>query len=69
MRERAVRMVAEVEEQGGNRYGVIPRIARQLGVGVEPLRTWVLQHETDTGRSRDRKQEQGERNNRHTNQR
>lgn len=50
LRERAVRMVAEtVEAQGGERHGVITRVARQLGVGTESLRTWVNQAEIDGG--------------------
>ena len=50
LRERAVRMVAEtVEAQGGERHGVITRVARQLGVGAESLRTWVNQAEIDGG--------------------
>jgi transposase len=41
MRERAVRMVREaIDEAGGVRGGVIPRVARQPGVGVESLRHW-----------------------------
>jgi transposase-like protein len=30
-----------IREAGGERLGVIPRIARQLGVGEESLRSWV----------------------------
>ena len=51
LRARAVRMVAEaIEAQGGERFGVITRVARQLGIGTESLRNWVRQAEIDGGR-------------------
>ncbi|HEX2272715.1 MAG TPA: transposase [Acidimicrobiales bacterium] len=50
LRERAVRMVAEgIEAQGGERFGVVTRVARQLGIGTESLRNWVRQAEIDGG--------------------
>jgi transposase len=39
----------QIAEQGGERFGVITRVARQLGVGTESLRTWVNQAEIDGG--------------------
>ena len=50
LREQAVRMVHEqIAEQGGERFGVITRVARQLGIGPESLRNWVKQSEIDGG--------------------
>ena len=50
LREWAVRMVLETIQQTGGRFGVITRVARQLGIGSESLRTWVAQAEVDGGR-------------------
>lgn len=50
LRERAVRLVRDaIEAQGGERFGVVTRIAKQLGIGTESLRMWVRQAEIDGG--------------------
>jgi transposase len=38
-----------IAENGGERHGVITRVAIQLGVGSESLRSWVKQAEIDGG--------------------
>lgn len=50
LRERAVRMVFEIREQTGESHGVVARVGRELGIGVESLRGWVNQAEIDSGR-------------------
>ena len=49
MRERAVRMVAETIAEQGERHGAVTRLARELGIGTESLRTWLRQAEIDAG--------------------
>jgi transposase len=48
-KERAVRMVHQLQAETGQRQGVIGRVARQLGCGTVSLRTWVRQDEIDHG--------------------
>ena len=50
LRQRAVRMVKEaIAQAGGQRHGVVTRVAIQLGMGSETLRHWVKQAEIDEG--------------------
>lgn len=48
-KERAVRMVRELRRETGQSHGTLQRVARQLGCGVESLRTWVKHSEVDAG--------------------
>ena len=50
LRERAVRMVFELREQTGEKTGTIVRVADQLGLHREALRTWIRQAEVDAGK-------------------
>lgn len=49
MKERAVRMVFQLRRETGEKHGSVKRVAEQLDVGVESLRSWVKQAEIDAG--------------------
>ena len=48
-RERAVRAVRQLRRELGAEHGTIRRVADQLGIGVESLRSWVKQADIDDG--------------------
>jgi transposase len=51
LRERAVRMVAEVTPNYDSQWAAINAVAQKLGVGTaETVRKWVRQAEVDAGR-------------------
>ena len=50
LRERAVRMVAEVRPQYPSQWAAITAVAGMLGIGTpETLRTWIRRSDVDTG--------------------
>jgi transposase len=48
IRDRAVRMVLQIQRESGQRYGAIAVVATKLGVNRETLRNWVRQAEIDS---------------------
>ncbi|MDQ3765293.1 MAG: transposase [Actinomycetota bacterium] len=49
LRERAVRLVFQIRRERGNSHGVIPEVARRLGIGDQSLQLWVKQANIDEG--------------------
>jgi transposase len=47
----AVRMVRALRAELGTEQGMVSRVARQLGYGVESVRSWVRQADIDDGYS------------------
>ena len=49
VRERAVRLVGETEQEHGSQWAAIQSIAAKIGCTHETLRRWVRQSEKDRG--------------------
>ena len=45
----AVRMVRTLRAELGTDHGTVQRVARQLGYGIESVRSWVRQADIDDG--------------------
>ena len=49
LKERAVKMVLDLQRSDPNDHGVIGRVSRQLGIGSESLRSWVKRAQIESG--------------------
>src|ERR1700730_11526594 len=47
----AVRMVRALRAELGTDHGTVQRVARQLGYGIESVRSWVRQADIDDGQT------------------
>lgn len=48
LKQRAVRMVRDLQRSEGSGHGEITRVARQLGINPESLRNWVRKDDEGT---------------------
>ena len=48
-KDRAVRMVRQLRKELGADHGTVKRVATQLGIGVESVRSWVRQADINDG--------------------
>jgi len=49
-KDQAVRLVRAIRKETGRDGGAVPRVAKQLGYGVESVRSWVKQADIDEGK-------------------
>lgn len=50
LRERAIRLVLDVEEETGNVTAACRRVGEELGINKDTLRGWVKQAQIDSGK-------------------
>jgi transposase len=50
-KDQAVRLVRQLREELGTDHGTVQRVARQLGYGVESVRSWVRDRDVTDGRA------------------
>lgn len=50
LRERAIRLVLDIEEETGNTTAACRRIAAELGINSDTLRGWVKQAQVHSGK-------------------
>lgn len=48
-KDQAVRLVRQLRQELGSDHGTVQRVARQLGYGVESVRTWVRDRDVADG--------------------
>lgn len=48
-KDQAVRLVRQLREELGTEHGTVQRVAKQLGYGVESVRTWVRERDVTDG--------------------
>lgn len=48
IRDRAVRLVFQIQRESGRRQGAVAAVAAKLGINRETLRGWVRQAEVDS---------------------